>query len=68
MEKFKQDKKKFLICPWCPTDGPVTILIENCPHNPFKLMKKVRELETEVYKNNRAATILQDMADYFGGL
>ena len=60
MEKFKQNEKRFLICPWCP-EGAITVLIENCPHNPFKLKQRIQELEQDSFRQSKALLLLQDL-------
>jgi hypothetical protein len=62
MEKFKQNKERHLICPWCP-EGAVTVLIENCPHNPFKLRKALQESENKLTEHYRAYSILEDLKE-----
>jgi hypothetical protein len=59
-QRFEVDPTKGLICPWCPPD-PVhgTIYLTyprdgtkrdmGCMHNPFILMRRVRELESELH-------------------
>jgi hypothetical protein len=65
MENFKHTPNG-LICPWCP-QGKVTVLIQNCGHNPFKLMAEVRRLQAEVDKDSRARHILEDLGEYLNG-
>jgi len=36
--------KEGIICPWCPHRPP----IRQCPHNPFKLMEKIEDMEVEL--------------------
>lgn len=55
------DPKRGLVCPWCPPHpvyGVVYIVDGErgpCPHNPFILMKRVRELETELHAERLTA-------------
>jgi len=64
VEQFKKDSKGTLICPWCPPTR-VTILIKDCRHNPFALMRRVKDLEDEVDHYQRGNRLLQDLKDYF---
>jgi len=60
-----KEKDGGLICPWCPPDPKgKTIFIQQCMHNPFKLMKQVRELQNELHSCNRASHILEELRDW----
>ena len=61
---MKNLKDEGIICPWCPSEKGVPVLIHNCGHNPFKLMKRVLELEDEDFKNRKAASILNELKEY----
>jgi hypothetical protein len=69
MEEMKHDKNQGILCPWCPPQKKfgvmVPVTIQECCHNPFKLAKRVRELEREVSDNMRASVILHDLREWF---
>lgn len=48
-DDFERSHDRFgpLVCPWCPPTAK-RVYIENYPHNPFKLQKRVRELEIQL--------------------
>lgn len=70
MSKFESDKDG-LLCPWCAPKkipgrfgGLYYVHINDCPHNPFKLTKRVEELEAKLEREQKAARVLADLKEY----
>ena len=47
-----------IICPWCENK-----IIEKCPHNPFKLMKRIKELEAERREEDDGQQVIEKLRE-----